>query len=113
MTKIRHFRIPTVEAAGKVTHSKDEQDCYLRHNCTRDVVRRYDGQRRTGGANILRSEEALLRGAARRASAAGRGDRTFAARGALRVVLRLDARSGEWLDHARLGRGDGWCGRGR
>src|SRR5829696_689944 len=87
--------------SGKITHLSDEQGCYLRHNCTQDVVRRYDGRRRSGGADFLRSEEALLRGAARRASAPGRGDRTFAARGAVRGVLRLDEGSGEWLYHAR------------
>jgi hypothetical protein len=34
----------------------------MRHNCKQDVVRRYDGRRRSGGADYLRSEETLLRG---------------------------------------------------
>src|SRR5215211_4202335 len=100
MTGICHICLPNLGGAGKITHLRDEQDCYMRHNCTQDVVRRYDG-RCSGGADFLRSEEALLRGTTRRASATGRGDRTIAARGAVRGVLRLHEGSGEWLYHAR------------
>src|SRR3712207_2386797 len=81
----------------------------MKHNRTQDVVRSYDG-RFSGGADFLRSEEALLRGAIRRASAAGRGDRTFATRCAGRGVLRLHEGSGDWLYHTRHGRGDRWRG---
>src|SRR5918993_3850966 len=108
MTEICHICLPNLGEAGRINYSTDEQDCHMRHNCTQDVVRRYDGRHRSGGADFLRSEEALLRRAARRASATGRGDRTFAARGAFRGVLRLHEGSGDWLYHTWHGRGDGW-----
>src|SRR5215212_4079826 len=108
MTEICHIYLLNLGVAGKITHLRDEWDCRPRHNSPQDIARRYDG-RCSGGADFHRSEEALLR-RVRWASAAGRGDRTFAGRGAFRGVLRLDAGSSEWLDDARLGRGDGWRG---
>ena len=64
MTEICHIHLPNLGGAERINYSTDEQDCYLRHNCTWDVVGRCDGRRRSGGADFLRSEEALLCGAA-------------------------------------------------
>src|SRR5215212_8602708 len=37
MTGICHICLPNLGGVGKITHSRDEWDCYLRHNCTQDV----------------------------------------------------------------------------
>ena len=40
MTEICHICLPNSGGAEKISYLRDEQDCYLRHNCTQDVVRR-------------------------------------------------------------------------